>query len=401
MAYEYINSTGVIIPDTADLLGETQQNFKDVFGQDLVVTPDTPQGVIITALTIVKDLLVRNNAALANQINPLIAGGIFLDAILALTGYVRDSQTKSTVLVNMAGIPSAVIPAGVTANTSSGDVFASNTGVTLDASGLATVEFSSSDYGPIGAPAGSLNTIISGALGLETITNPSDAVLGTETESDANAKIRRKYTLALQGTSIAEAIISAVSKTAGVHPPPFFRENEADVTQVKDGVTMVAHSIYLCVDGGTDSDIAESITNTKGGGCSYNNGPGTHVSVPVTNQFSGQVINVKFDRPLIVQILVRATIGINQAIEDPAAAVRKAIVDYSNNMVPGTTGLIVGADVSCFELSGAVNRESPELFVQNMEISLVSPLSFSNNSIPIAGWQKAVIEQSSITVILI
>lgn len=400
MAYEYINSTGVIIPDTADLLGETQQSFKDVFGQDLVVTPDTPQGIIITALTIVKDLLVRNNAALANQINPLIAGGIFLDAILALTGYVRDSQTKSTVLVNMAGVPGAVIPAGITGKTPAGDVFSSNTSVVLDASGLGTVEFSCIVAGPIGAPAGTLNTIVSGAIGLETITNPSDAVLGTETESDANAKIRRKFTLALQATNIAEAITSAVSKTAGVHSL-FFRENNADVTQVIDGITMIAHSIYLCVDGGSDSGVAESINKTKGGGCSYNNGPGTHVSVPVTNQYSGQVVDVKFDRPLIVQILVRATIGINQAIEDPAAAVRKAIVDYSNNMVPGTTGLIVGADVSCFELSGAVNRESPELFVQNMEISLISPLNFSNNSIPIAGWQKAVIEQSSITVILI
>jgi len=224
--------------------------------------------------------------------------------------------------------------------------------------------------------------------------------LGTTTESDSNAKIRRKFTLALQATNIAEAITSAVYKTAGVHSL-FFRENNADVTQVIDGVTMIAHSIYLCVDGGSDLDVAQSINRTKGGGCSYNNGPGTAVSVPVTNQYSGQVVNVLFDRPLLVQILVRATVGINQAIEDPASAVRQAIVDYSNNMVPGTTGLIVGADVSCFELSGAVNRESPELFVQNMEISLVFPLSFSNNSIPIAGWQKAVIEQSSITVILI
>jgi len=153
MAYEYINSTGVIIPDTADLLGETQQSFKDVFGQDLVVTPDTPQGIIITALTIVKDLLVRNNAALANQINPLIAGGIFLDAILALTGYARDDQTFSTVLVNMAGVPSAVVPIGVTGQTPAGDIFSSQSGVTLDGTGAATVEFASIVAVPIPASA--------------------------------------------------------------------------------------------------------------------------------------------------------------------------------------------------------------------------------------------------------
>lgn len=400
MAYEYINSTGVIVPDTADLLGETQQDFRDVFGQDLVVTPDTPQGIIITALTLVKDLVVRNNAALANQINPLIAGGIFLDAILALTGYVRDDETKSTVLVNMTGVPGAVIPAGVTGETTSGDIFESNSAVTLDVTGNGSVEFSCIVSGPIGAPANALNSIVSGSLGLETINNPSDATLGTETESDSDAKIRRKFTLALQGSQLSEAITSAVNKTLGVHSL-FFRENQSNVTTVIDGITMVSHSIYLCIDGGSDSDIAASLTKTKGGGCSYNNGPGTNIIAPYTDQYSGQLINVKFDRPEFIQILVRATIGINQAIEDPQSAVIKAIVDYSNNMVPGTTGLIVGADVSCFELSGAVNREAPELFVQNMEISLVSPLNFSNNSIPMAGWQKAVIEQSSITVILI
>lgn len=400
MAYEYINSTGVIIPDTADLLGETQKNFKSVFGQDLVVTPDTPQGVLITALTIVKDILVRNNAALANQINPLIAGGIFLDAILALTGYERGKNTFSTVTVNMAGVPGAVIPGGIIGETTAGDKFESQSSVTLDSLGMASVTFAAIVAGAIGCPVGGLNTIVSGAIGLETITNPDEAILGSETETDANAKIKRKVTLALQGTSLAEAMISAVNKTSGVNSL-FFRENVSDVTQVIDGVTMVSHSIYMCVDGGSDSAVANSMNITKGGGASYNNGPGTHKSIPITNEFSGQVINVKFDRPEIIQILVRATVGLNQAIEDPASSVRKAIVDYSNNMVPGTTGLIVGADVSCFELSGAVNRESPELFVYNMEISLVSPLSYSNNSIPISGWQKAAIVQSSITVILI
>ena len=400
MAYEYINSTGVIIPDTADLLGETQQSFKSVFSQDLVVTPDTPQGILITALTIVKDLVVRNNAALANQINPLIAGGIFLDAILALTGYQRFSQTFSSVLVNMAGVPGAVIPAGITGQTSLGDIFASQSSITLDSSGLASVNFSAVSPGPIGCPVGSLNTIVSGAIGLETITNPSDAVLGSTTESDDNAKIRRKVSLALQGTSLTEAILSAVNKTIGVNSS-ILRENRTDVTQVIDGVTMIGHSIYMCVDGGFDSDVALSMTETKGGGCSYNNGPGIPESVPITNEYSGQVIDVLFDRPIFVQILVRATVGINQAIEDPVTAVRKAIVDYSNNMVPGTTGLVVGASVSCFELAGAVNREAPELFVQNMEISLISPISYSNNTIPISVWQKAVIQQSSITVIII
>ena len=83
--YEYINPTGLIVPETSTLLLEVQNSFKDVFGSDLVVTPDTPQGVLITLLTLVRAAVVNNNAALANQINPNKAGGVFLDAILGLS----------------------------------------------------------------------------------------------------------------------------------------------------------------------------------------------------------------------------------------------------------------------------------------------------------------------------
>ncbi len=400
MSYEYINSSGLIVPDTADLLSDTQQEFKDAFGQDLIVTPDTPQGVLITALTVVKDSLVRNNAALANQINPIIAGGIFLDAILALTGYSRFSNTYSYVTENMAGVPGAVIPSGITVSNSNGDIFASNSPVTLNSFGQGSVTFTAINPGPIVATAGTLTTIVDGALGLETVTNPADAILGTDTESDVDAKVRRKVTLALQGTSLPEAIISGVNKTTGVNSLAF-RENVSTATQIIDGVTMVSHSIYLCVDGGTDVDVATTLNNKKGGGCSYNNGPGINISVPITNQFSNQTIDVLFDRPNLIPILVRATVGISQAIEDPTTAVVNAIIAYANNMIIGETGLIVGQSVSCFELAGAVNRQSPELYVINMETSLISPVDFSNNPIPIAVYQKATVTPSSITVVIV
>lgn len=400
MSYEYINSSGVIVPDTADLLSDVQQEFKDAFGQDLIVTPDTPQGVLITALTIVRDAVVRNNAALANQINPIIAGGIFLDAILALTAYSRFAQTYSYAIVDMAGIAGAVIPAGVTGKNTNGDIFASNLPVTLNSLGQGSVTFTSIVAGPIVATAGTITTIVSGAIGLETITNPADAILGTATESDVDAKVRRKVTLALQGTSLPEAIISGLNKTTGVNSLSF-RENVSNVTQIIDGVTMVAHSIYVCVDGGANTDVANTLNNKKGGGCSYNNGPGINVSVPVTNAFSLQVIDVLFDRPNLIPILVKVTVGINQAIEDPTTAVINALIAYANNMIVGETGLVVGQSVSCFELAGAINRQAPELYVQNLQTSLIFPVDFTNNPIPIEVFQKATISPSDITVIIV
>lgn len=84
--YNYITSSGVIIPDTAEQRTAVENEFKAVFGQDLDISPETPQGVLITMETENRDAIVRNNAELANQINPDLAGGVFLDAIWALMG---------------------------------------------------------------------------------------------------------------------------------------------------------------------------------------------------------------------------------------------------------------------------------------------------------------------------
>jgi len=115
--YEYIELAGVIVPDTLETRTQVESEFKNAFGSDLVVTPDTPQGVLITDETLARDAVIRNNAAIANQINPNLAGGVFLDALWALTGGTRTSADKSYIAgVDLGGVPSTSIPQGVTAN---------------------------------------------------------------------------------------------------------------------------------------------------------------------------------------------------------------------------------------------------------------------------------------------
>ena len=96
--YNYITETGIIIPDTSENLTSVQQEFKETFGEDLVLNPETPQGVIINQLTLGRNAVAENNAQLANQINPNYAGGVFLDAIMSLTGMQRRPAQFSSVL---------------------------------------------------------------------------------------------------------------------------------------------------------------------------------------------------------------------------------------------------------------------------------------------------------------
>lgn len=396
--YIYIETTGVIVPDTAVLLDEVQTEYKAVFGSNLIVDPSTPQGVLITAEALARDTVVRNNAALANQINPNIAGGVFLDAICALTALQRDTATKSYVLCQLTGVAGTVIPEGSQARTAENNIFESTAQVTLNGGGTAEVLFQSVEFGPIPASAGTLDNIVSNVLGWETVNNADDAVLGKTEQTDQSLRALRKVTLANQGVALPEAIISALYNVPEVRSLSF-RENIAATTQTIDGIEMVAHSIYACVDGGTDSDVAEALLANKSLGSNWNGSE----EVTVVEPSSGQSYIVKFARPIIIPVKVRAYVNAANSLINPTTATISAILKYVNGELEGEVGLIVGADVSAFELAGAVNRETPGIYVQKVETAIddTDGFAWSSNEIPIGIDEKAEITEDNIEVILI
>lgn len=272
-AYTYIDTSGLVIPDTANIQSQVQAEYTAAFGTDLNVTaPNTPQGLLINAETQARVSVATNNAAIANQINPNYAGGVFLDAILALTGATRLPQTYSTVLCNLTGIPGTVIPAGSIAQDSNGYQWMSATEVTFITSSLDSIQFQSITPGSIAINPNELTIIISAILGWQSITNPLGTnslgnSLGSETQTDAQARQYRNNTLYLQGTSLPQAIVSGLYATLGVTSVSFTENTTSSTTPVM-GVTMVANSIYVCVAGtqliGSGSLVLCNLTGTAG-----------------------------------------------------------------------------------------------------------------------------------------
>lgn len=505
--YQYLNSTGVVVPDTSGLLTDVQSEYKAVFGTDLIVTPDTPQGVLITAETLARTEVVNNNAALANQINPNIAGGVFLDAIMQLTGMQRTASTQTLVPgVSLTGVAGTVIPQGVIASTAAGDKFISTSLVILSVDGTATVDFQSVEYGPIPCDASDLTIIVSSVLGWETVTNATAGTLGTTTQSDQAARALRQNTLAFQSVSLAEAITSALYATEGVTSLSFrenynsvpmgaiisvtggatlagtiwgmtttgeiivgttamnFAESLQDVPTVNpwptaaftttgnitlsglatqgggdwsgsltggqiilaknqssaaqngfwvaaagswtrqayntaastilgsnDGISMIKNSIYTCVDGGTDTDVAAALLENKSSGCAWNGG----TDVAIIEPASGQTYDVLFDRPDVISVLVRVTTS-----NGNAENIKQAILDYAAGSINGLAGFVVGADVSPFEIAGAIMSEFPGYYISKVEISLTSPVAFSTNSMAIALNEIAYTQYSYLTVVI-
>lgn len=396
--YQYLLGTGVIVPDTSGILAQVQDEYKAVFGSDLVVTPDTPQGVLITAEALARSQEVRNNAAVANQINPNIAGGVFLDAIMALLGVQRTPATQTVVPgVTLTGVASTTVPVGSQAQTPAGDIFVTLSTVVIGLGGTITVDFASVEYGPIPCDIGDLTQIVTNVLGWETVNNTAAGVLGATTQSDQAARAYRNNTLAFQGVALAEAITSALFNVAGVTSLAFL-ENVAATTQTIQGISMVAHSVWACVKGGSNLDVAAALLENKSSGAAWNGGTTVNVIEPA----SGQTYAVKFDRPASIGILVKVTSA------GDSAAIIQAVLDYaaglieitgSNGAQSNVPGFVVGSDVSPFEISGAIMAENPGIFVNKVEISFTSPVSYTMNNLAIAINEIAVTQESYISVV--
>ena len=361
--YEYINSSGVIIPDTEAIQEEVEQEYKSTFGDDLDVTPETPQGRLIELDTRLRSEVLRCAAETANVINPNLAYGIFLDAICALTGCYRKNATRSSVTATLGGVAGTVIPANSLAMTEDySKVFYLVNDAIIGVDGTVDAVFNAQDYGAVSLAAGELNRIKTGVLGWETITNAEASSIGRNEESDADLKSRRVGTL-FNGRSLMGDIKSRLANIEGVKSDYVDQNYKANPLTLR-GVTILPHSIYVCVDGGSDDDIGMALYMTNP--CADFTG---NTTVTVTDPWTQQQYEVKFQRPTEVEIDVKIYVKVATGTGDVTGAIKQSIQDYQDGLIENVDGLKIGVSVSPFEIASAVNIEVPGIFVQQVQIA--------------------------------
>lgn len=393
MSYNYIVENGVIVPATSGIKTEVEAEWKLIAGDDATVDPSSFEGRLIDAITNERISVARNNSDLANQLNPNLANGAFVDAHLELIGGARDGEEQSTVECDLTGIAGTTILAGAFVEDDNKELWFLVSTTVIGVTNTVTASFRSLNYGPISAGIGEINKIISGVLGWETVNNVVAAVEGKVEQNDISAKRQRRAELGANTKSVSFSVISAVSKLEGVEGVQF-RENNTKIDATIDNVFLLANSSWVCVDGGVTSEIVPAY---------YNNRWGTDFNGAITAQHtdpkSGQISDVKFDRgtdkPLKCTIEARVSQS-QSAIED----VKTAIVNYANGGVEGEPGFALGLDASPFEVASAVNAQLPNVFVKKCQLGLLAG-ALSTDTIINEIFEKASITANDITVVLV
>lgn len=389
--YKYKSSTGLLIPDIDTIRDLIVTDIKEnVFKEDIDVTMETPIGRLIEWFALVLYQCVCMGAEVANQTNINYATGKFLDGLCSLYNIQRKGETFTSVLATLTGTSGSVIPVGSLARTDEDNVFASAEDVTIGADGTARVEFVATVAGPIPCDTGSLNKIDTAVVGWDSITNEGAGVLGYETEPDADLRERILLSRSF-GKSFISAIYNAVGSVDGVDSVAVYENGDSNPHDV-NGVTLKGHSIFVCVKGGTDSDVARAIYNHKSAGCGYTNEGVTGATlknITVEDENTGTTYQVQFYRPseisttkVTVQITNNRYLG-----SDFTDNVKDEVTKYLNSRK-------IGEDVYSAQLSLHLQSLFPQCTIVSVGFSSAGNLTKET----VHGFQKILVDNNATTV---
>ena len=328
--------TGVLIPAVSDVLAGVQADINSAFGGKLSSNLETPQGQLATSITAIKADANDQMALLANNFNPELAQGSFQDAIgNFIVGFKRKSALATTVQCTCIGVVGATIHTGDKVADTNGKIYAALGDVTIGSTGSAVATFSCTETGAIYAPAMTVTTIYSSMPGIDKVYNLSDGIVGRAIESQRDFEIRRKASVAMNGHGSAEAIQGEVFNVDGVIDCYVYDNPSNYVVSVGATSQLVgAHSVYVCVAGGQDSDVAAAIARKKDLGCGMA-GTTTAYVTRAGSYNSPPTDTINFQRPASTTIKFAVQIKNNAALPANivtlvANAVQKAFIGGYN-----------------------------------------------------------------------
>lgn len=323
-----VTQNGITAPAFDEVLEYFQGKAREIFGSDIVITPDSADGQLIAIFAQAVADVNAQAVAVYSAYNPSTAKGVALDTSVKTNGLTRHTATHSSVDLRIVGQAGTTIRNGAAMDTN-GNRWMLPSEVVIPVAGEITVTATAESAGDIIATAGAVNRIATPTLGWQTVSNPLDATVGLAQETDDELRTRQSQSTALPSVSLWEGILGAVLSLNGVRRISGICNNEDSPTP--EGVP--GHTIALIVDGGEVDEIAETIYLK---GCE---GTGTFGSVSHTllDDYGFPHV-VRFSRPTSVAIKAKVTIVPGASyLSDVANEIKQRIADYVNGLEIGVS----------------------------------------------------------------
>lgn len=397
-----ITESGLSVPDVADILSGRLTDMATALGGGASQSLSSPQGQIAQSDTEIIAQVYDKLLCLFNQVNPDYSTGRLQDGIGRIYFMNRISARGTVVTAKCIGKVGTVIPVGSSAQDENGYIYQSVDEATIDAGGYVYVQFTNTTTGPIPCATGSLNQIYRAVQGWDAVINESAGVVGVDVESRIAFETRRRESVARNARNMDGAVLSALLETSGVLDAYVWSNRTAST--VNKGTTsfpVLPHSIYICVYGGADADVAKAIFSTYNPGANMNGG--TSVKVYDTENYSAPYPEYDMQwqkaNPTRVYFKVRIDASLNPP-SDITPKVKEMVTSVFNGEYDGIGKARIGATINAGKYYAPVISISPDTVgILSLEVSLNG--STFSPSVTMGIDQVPTIQDADITVNLV
>lgn len=304
---DIINADGLQVKTAAEIRAELVAALQAIYGADINVDQNSPDGQVIGIITQLgvdlRELAVQIN----NGFDPDRAIGRILDERVVINNVERNGGTftiqpvEITVdrTVSLQGLDANfndINGTGFTVQDDAGNQFILVDSDTLTA-GTHELNFRAKNIGQVETVIGTIQTAVTIVLGVTGVNNSSAALeIGQNEETDAQLRLRRQQSVALASTGYLNGLLGDVLALEGVTDAKLYE----NYTNSIDADGIPAHGTWLIVEGGANSDIAQTYYENK----SYGSNMKGDVEIDITTP-SGGLFVAKFDRPDAVDLYIR------------------------------------------------------------------------------------------------
>lgn len=255
------------------------------------------------------------------------------------------------------------------------------------------IQFGTVDYGDTFIPNGVITKIVKTVAGLESVINVGSYIAGRLTETDTEFrqsyadKIYNRSSAMLE--SIKSAILENVQGVESVAP----YENYTDAT---DSMGRPPHSIEIVVDGGSATEIAQQILNTKAGGINTFGDVET-----VLPGVYGEDITVRFNRPTYVYVWFQVGVTLSGSTNPPtnyADLIKETILECMEGVEAGSDVIPQRFTTALYNKVSGIDYFDIRLFSSTESGS--SPSAYTERSVSITARQRAITSESRIGVVI-
>jgi hypothetical protein len=360
MADNYIDESGIHTQTVTEIVAELENEYKRIYGQDINIGSDTPDGQRINIEAQAKADVLDFAVQIYNSFDVDAVEDVAQDRLYKINNIYRKSSEFSYVQVNVTA--SGVVnlqgldvneESAYTVSDTNGNQFLLVDSVVLN-EGTTLLEFRAKDSGAVEVTPNTITNMVTIVAGVSGVSNPaSQYITGTAQESNADFRIRRNKSTAISGKGFYDNLLGDLLSVPLVTAAEVY-ENDGNIMEIPQEASTSA--IWCIVEGGLNEDIGQVIYANKTIGCKQVG----NTTVNVTRA-DGSNFVARFDRPQTQNLYLQ--LSIKSKLTTPPD------VNYIKDELVSKMEFDIFAAVDSSEITASVITIEPTVYVINSKVS--------------------------------